>query len=379
MGGSKLLGIVTSRDVDLIPLKADDIKISEIMTTQLVVAKEGCTLGQANEILQESKKGLLPIVNDQFELKALMSRKDLRTNKDYPLASKNKETKQLLCGAAVGTRDDDRERVKALAAEGIDVIVIDAAQGDSTFQAEMIRWIKKSFPAIDVIGGNVVTKLQAKNLIDAGADALRVGMGVGSICTTQEVCAVGRPQATAVCMVAAYAAQSDVPIIADGGIGNSGHIVKALALGASCVMMGSMLAGTRESPGEYFYHNGNRLKRYRGMGSKEAMSARTGSAKRYFADQQSVRVAQGVSGSVTDKGSVIDFIPYITQGCKHGFQDLGVKSMSDCHIAGSTSKLRFEVRTSAAQLEGGVHGLYDYDRTKGVPTADTGLGSTGAW
>ena len=151
-----------------------------------------------------------------------------------------------------------------------------------------------------------------------------------------QVCAVGRPQATAVCMVAAYAAQFDVPVIADGGIGNSGHIVKALALGASCVMMGSMLAGTKESPGEYFYHGGTRLKRYRGMGSKEAMSARQGSAKRYFADTAVVRVAQGVSGSVTDKGSVVDFIPYMTQGCKHGFQDMGVRSVNNLHEAGSS-------------------------------------------
>lgn len=167
-----------------------------------------------------------------------------------------------------------------------------------------------------------------------------------------------------------------MPVIADGGIGNSGHIVKALALGASCVMMGSMLAGTKESPGEYFYHGGTRLKRYRGMGSKEAMSARQGSAKRYFADTAVVRVAQGVSGSVTDKGSVVDFIPYMTQGCKHGFQDMGVKSVNNLHEAGSSGALRMEIRTSAAQMEGGIHGLHDYDKTKGFPGQS---GGSGAW
>eukprot|EP00658_Telonema_sp_P-2_P023994 TRINITY_DN19628_c0_g1_i1.p1 TRINITY_DN19628_c0_g1~~TRINITY_DN19628_c0_g1_i1.p1 ORF type:complete len:598 (+),score=193.62 TRINITY_DN19628_c0_g1_i1:83-1876(+) len=373
--GSKLLGIITSRDFDL--LKADgNTPVADMMTTELFVAKEGCTLAQANEILRDCKKGMLPIVGEGMILKALMSRKDLVTNKDYPLASKNKETKQLLCGAAIGTRDDDKKRLAALASEGIDVVVVDSAQGDSLFQINMIQWIKQTYPKIDVIGGNVVTKLQAKHLIEAGADGLRVGMGVGSICTTQEVCAVGRPQATAVAMVSAYAAQFNIPTIADGGISNSGHIVKALSLGASCVMMGSMLAGTKESPGDYFYHGGIRLKRYRGMGSKEAMSARTGSAKRYFAEKQTVRVAQGVSGSVTDKGSVVDFIPYITQGCKHGFQDQGANSLTKVHEMTALGSTRFEVRTSAAQMEGGIHSLYDYDKTKGHPGAS---GNTGAF
>jgi len=291
-----------------------------------------------------------------------MSRKDLLKNREYPIASKNNETKQLLVGAAVGTRPEDRDRVQALAEAGVDVIVIDSAQGDSLFQIEMIKWIKSTFPKIDVIAGNVVTMDQCKHLIDAGADGLRVGMGVGSICTTQVVCAVGRPQATAVAMCSAYASQFGIPVVADGGVANSGHVVKALALGASAVMMGSMLAGTSEAPGEYFYRDGVRLKRYRGMGSKEAMEARTGSAKRYNAETSIVRVAQGVSGAVQDKGSIISFVPYVIQGIKHGFQDMGVQDIDSLHTASGNGNVRFEVRTAAAQVEGSVHSLHSYER-----------------
>jgi IMP dehydrogenase len=361
--GGKLLGIITKRDVDFIANR--ELRVADVMTTDLVVAQEGCSLSQANEILRVSKKGKLPIVDDHggYTLRSLMSRKDLLKNREYPGASKNPETKQLLVGAAVGTRPEDKDRVKALSAAGVDVLVIDSAQGDSKFQIEMIRWIKSTYPALDVIAGNAVTILQCKHLIEAGADGLRVGMGVGSICTTQEVCAVGRPQATAVAMTSAYASQFGVPVIADGGVANSGHVVKALALGASAVMMGSMLAGTSEAPGEFFYRDGIRLKRYRGMGSKEAMNARGGgSAKRYFAESQTVRIAQGVSGAVQDKGSIISFVPYVLQGAKHGFQDMGYKSIDDLHQGTSSGKTRFEIRTAAAQVEGSVHSLHSYER-----------------
>jgi len=356
--GGKLVGIVTTRDHDFV--KDREALVSTVMTTDVVVAHEGCTLPEANQILMDSKKGKLPVVNQKGELVALISRKDLRKNRDYPHASKDSAGK-LLVGASVHTRPEDKVRVRQLVEAGVDILVVDSSQGNSTFQEDIVKWIKATFPQIDIVGGNVVCVSQAKNLISWGVDALRIGMGSGSICTTQEVMAVGRPQATAVYHVCRYAASQGVPCWADGGISNVGKIAKAVACGASAVMMGSLLAGTDEAPGDYFYKDGVRLKKYRGMGSIEAMTGGT-SADRYFSTESRVRVAQGVSGAVMDKGSLKRYLPYLAQGLKHSLQDMGYRSLDDLWVGLRTGTLRFELRTAASQAEGGVHDLHSYAR-----------------
>ncbi|XP_065853030.1 inosine-5'-monophosphate dehydrogenase 2-like [Euphorbia lathyris] len=319
-------------------------------------------LAEIDSYLKQEDNNFVLLEKEQGEVVDFITKEEVERVKGYPKFGKGTvgSDGRWMVGAAIGTRDSDKERLEHLVKAGINAVVLDSSQGNSSYQIEMIKYIKKTYPELDVIGGNVVTMNQAQNLINAGVDGLRVGMGSGSICTTQEVCAVGRGQATAVYKVSSVAAQSGVPVIADGGISNSGRIVKALTLGASTVMMGGFLAGSVEAPGTYMYKDGCRIKKYRGMGSLEAMTK--GSDQRYLGDTAKLKIAQGVVGAVADKGSVLRFVPYTMQAVKQGFQDLGASSLQSAHDLLKSKTLRLEVRTGAAQVEGGVHGLLSYEK-----------------
>ncbi len=327
----------------------------------------------------------MPIVDDEGNLRALTTRADLQKNRAYPMASKDSQGK-LLVGAAVkaGPGDSlDYLRIAELSDAGCDVIILDAQNGDSDLQVEYIKFMKENYPKIDVIAGNVVRISQAKVLLEAGADALRVGMGTGSIATTQLVRAVGRPQLSAIYFCAKLARHYNVPIIADGGIKNTGCIIKALAIGAQVVMMGSLLAGVNESPGEYFYQNGVRLKHYRAnmnwfateeIQSNSVHSPVTCSRKRALSNMGCEpmpgklqtgfmpSVFTGVSGSVIDKGPLNRYFPYLCQSIRHGLQDIGVKSMVELRHHLYSEQLRFELRSMSAQREGGIHDLHSFQQ-----------------
>ncbi|KAL6544648.1 hypothetical protein OROMI_023510 [Orobanche minor] len=361
---SKLLGTVPKSDWE--ELSEKESRVSEYMTKSTVSLPAGYTFEDVAGYLAKNEVQYVPLVRDNGEegeeIVNLVTTDDVERIQGFPklgLPSMGSDGK-FLVGAAIGTRETDKLRLEHLVKAGVNVVVLDSSQGNSIYQIEMIKYAKNTYPDLDLIGGNVVTAYQAQNLIQAGVDGLRVGMGSGSICTTQEVCAVGRGQAAAVYKVASIAAQSGVPVIADGGISNSGHIVKALTLGASTVMMGSFLAGSYEAPGTYEFQGGRRVKKYRGMGSLEAMMK--GSDARYLGDKAKLKIAQGVVGAVADKGSIVKLIPYTMQAVKQGFQDLGASSLQSAHDLLRSDVLRLEVRTGAAQLEGGIHGLVSYEK-----------------
>lgn len=366
--GGKVVGIVTSRDIDLEPEKKT--RLAEVMTRKLVLGYEPITLKEANEKLQESKMGKLPIVNEEMELVALISQRDLEKNRQYPLASKD-PNKQLMVGAAVSVGNDESQteaawnRAVALIGAGVDVLLLDSNQGDSVYQIELLKRLKAQYQTTEVIAGNVVSCRQAKVLLDCGCDALRVGMSCSSVGITGEVSGVGRPQATAVYQIAKYARESyGVPVMADGAISTPGRLLKALALGASTVMVGSMLAGTEEAPGQYYYHDGARVKAFRSMLSAEATSSakgvgKGGTTRTAFSpeDQELPYVPQGVSGAMLEKGSVKQWVPYVSQGVKQGLQDLGFQNVEDLHKGLYNGQLRMEVCSVFSETEANVRDM----------------------
>ena len=322
----KLVGILTNRDIRY--LKADDTPVSSIMTKEnLVTGKEGITLDEAQQILWKNRIEKLPIVDKNGVLVGLITSKDIDKKKDYPNAAKDSKGR-LLCGAAVGVGSSTMERVKALVEADVDVLTIDSAHGHSANILRTVADIHSAYPSLPLIAGNIVTKEAAKDLIEAGASTVKVGIGPGSICTTRVVSGVGMPQASAVDEVSDYCKDKGVCVIADGGIKYSGDIVKALALGADSVMLGSLLAGTVESPGEEIIYQGRRFKSYVGMGSLAAM--KRGSADRYFQNEKTSAkklVPEGIEGRVAFKGPLADTIYQLCGGIRSGMGYCGAPNL----------------------------------------------------
>ncbi|MGB3742235.1 IMP dehydrogenase [Castellaniella sp.] len=355
----KLVGIVTNRDLRFEDRL--DVSLREIMTPQerLVTLHEGATLEEAQALMHKHRLERVLIVNDKFQLRGLATVKDIVKNTEHPLASKDSQG-QLRVGAAVGVGEGTDERVEKLAAAGVDVLVVDTAHGHSAGVIERVRWVKKHYPHIQVIGGNIATAAAALALAEAGADAVKVGIGPGSICTTRIVAGVGVPQITAIADVAQALEGTGIPLIADGGIRYSGDVSKALAAGASTCMMGGMFAGTEEAPGEVVLFQGRSYKSYRGMGSLGAMA--DGSADRYFQDPNNnidKLVPEGIEARVPYKGSVIAIIYQLVGGIRASMGYCGSATITDLH-----AQAEFVEITSAGVRESHVH---DVQITKEAP------------
>ncbi|MDR3113624.1 MAG: IMP dehydrogenase [Endomicrobium sp.] len=345
----KLIGIITNRDMRF---ETDGAKkISDIMTKDnLVTAKVGTSLKQAKEILRSKKIEKLPLVDENFVLKGLITIKDIEKAIRFPSSAKDANGR-LLCGAAIGITDNMLERAKALIEANVDVIVVDTAHGHSQGVLEAVKKLRAAFPDLQIIGGNVATAKATQDLIKAGADCVKVGIGPGAICTTRVVAGVGVPQITAVYDCAKAASEYGVPIIADGGIKYSGDIPKAIAAGASVCMMGSLFAGTSESPGEDIIFNGRPFKYYRGMGSSSAMAA--GSSDRYFQENAKKLVAEGVEGRVPYRGRVGDVVYQLIGGLRAAMGYCGVKTIDELRQKGEFVKI-----TSAGLAESHPHDIF---------------------
>ena len=339
--GRKLVGIITNRDLKF---ETDfSKKIKECMTSEgLITAKEGITLEEAKAILAKARKEKLPIVDDDFNLKGLITIKDIEKTIKYPLAAKDSQGR-LLCGAAVGITANCLDRVAALVEAKVDVIVLDSAHGHSQNVLNCVQMIKKAYPELQIIAGNVATGEGAKALIEAGADAVKVGIGPGSICTTRVVAGIGVPQITAIMSAYEVAKEFGVPIIADGGIKFSGDMTKAIAAGGNVCMMGSIFAGCDESPGTFELFQGRKYKVYRGMGSIAAME--NGSKDRYFQSDAKKLVPEGVEGRVAYKGTVEDTVFQLMGGLRSGMGYCGTPTIEELKEKG-----RF-VKISAASLK----------------------------
>lgn len=357
--GAQLIGIVTNRDLRFEERMDEPVRTIMTPRERLVTVKEGTSLAEAKALMHSHRLERVLVINDAFELRGLMTVKDITKQTENPDACKDEDGK-LRVGAAVGVGPDNEERVDALAQAGVDVIVVDTAHGHSQGVLERVRWVKQNYPHVQVIGGNIATAAAAKALVEYGADAVKVGIGPGSICTTRIVAGVGVPQITAIANVSEALRGSGVPVIADGGVRFSGDVSKALAAGANVVMMGSMLAGTEESPGDVFLYQGRQYKAYRGMGSVGAM--KDGAADRYFQDNSAnidKLVPEGIEGRVAYKGSVNAILFQIVGGVRASMGYCGCSTITEMH-----EKAEFVQITAAGMRESHVH---DVQITKEAP------------